>query len=111
VAARFWLYQRRDPLSLVYWVMTAVIMIAASISTLLGRHPHPGIVLFSAVLGAGFVGAFHANAVGITSEPFILEALALSGRRELRSYFAGQDIVLGVIAVPLCRCSPWPPSA
>ncbi|MGI8449874.1 MAG: hypothetical protein ACR2MP_22380 [Streptosporangiaceae bacterium] len=101
VAARFWVYQRRDPLSLVYWVMTAVIMVAASISTILGRHPHPGIVLLSAVLGAGFVGAFHANAVGLTGEPFILEALALRGRRQLRSYFSGQDIVLGVIAVPL----------
>jgi ABC-2 type transport system permease protein len=101
VAARFWLYQRRDPLSLVYWVMTAVIMIAASISTLLGRHHHPGIVIFSAVLGAGFVGAFHANAVGFTGEPFVLEALALSGRRQLRSYFSGQDVVLGVVAVPL----------
>ena len=38
VAARFWIYQRREPLSLVYWVMTAVIMVAASVSTLLGRH-------------------------------------------------------------------------
>jgi ABC-2 type transport system permease protein len=101
VAARFWIYQRRDPLSLVYWVLTAVIMVAASISTLLGRNTHPGIVLFSVILGAGFVGAFHANAVGLTGEPFILEALALRGRRELRSYFSGQDIVLGVIAVPL----------
>ena len=101
VAARFWIYQRRDPLSLVYWVLTAVIMVAASISTLLGRHPHPGVVIFSVILGAGFVGAFHANAVGLTGEPFILEALALRGRRELRSYFSGQDIVLGVIAVPL----------
>ena len=88
-------------MSLVYWVLTAVIMVAASISTLLGGHPHPGVVLFSVILGAGFVGAFHANAVGFTGEPFILEALALRGRRELRSYFSGQDIVLGVIAVPL----------
>jgi hypothetical protein len=98
-------------LSLVYWVLTAVIMVAASISTLLGGHPHPGIVLFSVILGAGFVGAFHANAVGFTGEPFILEALALPGRRELRSYFSGQDIVLGVIAVPLLAAASfaWPP--
>src|SRR5580700_9743122 len=101
VAARFWIYQRREPIALVYWAMTAVIMAVVSISTLLGGHPHPGVVLFSVILGAGFVGAFHANAVGFTGEPFILEALALRGRRELRSYFSGQDIVLGVIAVPL----------
>jgi ABC-2 type transport system permease protein len=101
VAARFWIYQRRDPLSLVYWVLTAVIMVAASISTILGRQGHPAIVLLSAVLGAGFVGVFRADTVGLTGEPFLVEALALPGRRELRSYFSGQDIVLGVIAVPL----------
>jgi hypothetical protein len=101
VAARFWIYQRRDPLSLVYWVMTAVIMIAASISTILGRHQHPGIVLLSAIFGAGFVGAFHANPAGLTGPPFVVEALALPGRRALRSYFCGQDVVLGAITVPL----------
>ncbi len=101
VAARFWIYQRRDPLSLVYWVMTAVIMIAVSISTILGRQEHPAIVLASAIFGAGFVGAFHANLVGLTGPPFLFEALALSGRRAMRSYFSAQDIALGVIAVPL----------
>ena len=101
VAARVWIYQRRDPLSLVYWVMTAVIMIAASISTLLGRQQHPGVVIFSAILGAGFVGAFHANPAGLTGPPFVVEALALPSRRALRSYFSGHDIVLGGIAVPL----------
>src|SRR5271166_2421804 len=33
VAARFWIYQRREPTSLVYWAMTAVIMIVVSAST------------------------------------------------------------------------------
>ena len=101
VAARFWIYQRRDPQSLVYWVITAVIMVAVSIRTILGPHGHPAVVLASAIVGAGFVGDFHANPVGLTGPPFVLEALALPGRRELRSYFSGQDIVLGVIAVPL----------
>jgi ABC-2 type transport system permease protein len=101
VAARFWIYQRRDPVSLVYWVITAVIMIAVSISTILGRQHHPAVVLASAIFGAGFVGAFHANPVGLAGPPFVFEALALTGRRELRSYFSGQDIVLAVIAVPL----------
>ena len=101
VAARVWIYQRRDPLSLVYWVITAVIMVAASISTILGRQQHPGVVIFSVILGAGFVGAFHADPVGLTGPPFVFEALALPGRRELRAYFSGQDIVLGVIAAPL----------
>jgi ABC-2 type transport system permease protein len=101
VAARYWIYQRRDPPSLVYWVITAVIMVVVSISTIIGQHQHPDVVLASAVLGAGFVGAFHANPVGLTGPPFVIEAQALAGRRELRSYFAGQDIVLAVIAVPL----------
>ena len=96
-----WLYQRRDPLSLVYWVMTAVIMIAASIGTILGRHQHPAFILASAVIGAGFVAYFHANTAGLTGPPFVLEATALTGRAELRAYFSGQNIALAVIAVPL----------
>jgi hypothetical protein len=41
VAARFWIYQRREPISLVYWAMTAVIMGVVSASTILGPHQHP----------------------------------------------------------------------
>ena len=39
VAARFWLYQRRDPLSLVYWALVAVITAAVSASSLFGQQP------------------------------------------------------------------------
>ncbi len=101
VAARFWIYQRRDPTSLVYWLLTAVIMAVVSASAILGKQHHPAVLLASAVFGAAFVGYFHANAVGQTGPAFIYEAAALTGRRELRSYFWGQDIALGVIAVPL----------
>ena len=101
VAARFWIYQRREPASLVFWAITAVIMAAVSARAILGPDGHPAFVLGSAVVGAGFVGYFHANTVGLTGPPFVLEASALTGRRALRSYFSGQDIVLGVIAVPL----------
>ena len=101
VTARFWIYQRREPASLVFWAITAVIMAAVSARAILGPDGHPAFVLGSAVVGAGFVGYFHANTVGLTGPPFVLEASALTGRRELRSYFSGQDIVLGVIAVPL----------
>jgi ABC-2 type transport system permease protein len=101
VAARFWIYQRRDPTSLIYWVMTAVIMVAVSISSIVGRQAHPGIVIASAVFGAGFVGYFHADSVGMTGSPFFVEALALTGRRSLRAYFSGQNLALSVIAVPL----------
>jgi ABC-2 type transport system permease protein len=101
VAARFWIYQRRDPTALVYWAMTAVIMVVVSASTIFGPHQHPGVVIASAVIGAGFVGYFHANSVGLTGPPFVVEALALSSRRSLRAYFSGQNLALGVIAVPL----------
>jgi ABC-2 type transport system permease protein len=101
VAARFWIYQRREPASLVYWGMTAVIMVAVSIRAILGPAAHPALLLAGAVFGAAFVGVFHANSVGLTGPPFIVEALALTSRRELRSYFSGQNIALGVIAVPL----------
>jgi ABC-2 type transport system permease protein len=101
VAARFWIYQRRDPASLIAWGAIAVIMAAVSIRALLGPGGHPAFLLFSAVLGAGFVGVYHANSAGLDGPPFVFEALALTGRRELRAYFSGQDIALGAIAVPL----------
>jgi hypothetical protein len=101
VIARVWIYQRREPASLVYWAMTAVIMAAVSARALIGPDGHPAFVLGSAVIGAGFVGYFHANAAGFTGPPFALEAMALTGRRELRAYFSGQNIALAVIAVPL----------
>jgi ABC-2 type transport system permease protein len=104
VAARFWIYQRREPTMLVYWAMTAVIMVVVSASTILGtagQHKHPAVVIGSAVVGAGFVGYFHANSVGLTGPPFVTEALALTSRRSLRTYFSGQNIALGVIATPL----------
>lgn len=101
VAARFLSYQRRDPASLVYWAIVVVIMVVCSISNIVGPHQHPAVVVGSAVLGAAFVGAFHANPVGQTGPAFIFEATALTGRRELRCYFSGQDIAFGAIAIPL----------
>jgi len=101
VAARFWIYQRREPASLVYWALTAVIMAVASASAIFGKQHHPAVLLTGAVFGAAFVGYFHANTVGQTGPPFIYEAMALTGRRELRTYFWGQDIALTVIALPL----------
>jgi ABC-2 type transport system permease protein len=105
LAARFWIYQRREPTSLVFWGITAVIMVAVSIRVILSTGVHPtGLevnLLLSAVFGAAFVGVFHANSVGLTGSPFVFEALALTGRRQLRAYFSGQDIALAVIGMPL----------
>ena len=101
VAARFWIYQRREPLSLVYWGMTAVITVAASISSIIGPRHQPAVTFLSAVLGAAFIGYFNANAVGSAGPSFVLEATALTGRDGLRAYLSGQDIVLAVIGVPL----------
>ena len=53
VAARFWIYQRRDPLSLIYWGIIAIIMVAASISTIIGPNAPSRRSFLSAVLGAG----------------------------------------------------------
>ena len=101
VAARYWIYQRRDPMSLAYWALAAVIMAAASASAIFQKQHHPAIVLTGAVFGAAFAGGFHANAIGLTGSPFVYEALALTGRRQLRAYFGGESIVLAVIGVPL----------
>jgi ABC-2 type transport system permease protein len=101
VAARTWLYQRREPMSLAYWAITLVIMAAVSASAIVGKPQHPAVVLAAAVFGAAFAGGFHANSIGMTGSPFVYEALALNGRRQLRAYFGGQSVVLGLIAVPL----------
>jgi hypothetical protein len=58
-------------------------------------------VLTGAIFGAAFIGGFHANAIGLTGSPFVYEAMALTGRRDLRAYFGGESIVLAVIGVPL----------
>jgi len=101
VAARFLRYQGRDPASLAYWAIVVVIMFVCSASTIVGPHQHPAVVVASAVFGAAFAGSLHANPVGQTGPAFVFEATALSGRRELRAYFSGQDVVFGAIAMPL----------
>jgi ABC-2 type transport system permease protein len=100
VTARFWIYQRREPGSLIYWGITAVIMVAVSISTV--RTPaYLGPLLGSAGIGAAFIAVFHANSIGLSGPAFGVEAMALNGRRTLRAYFSGQNIALAMIAVPL----------
>jgi ABC-2 type transport system permease protein len=101
VAARFWLYQLREPLSLVYWALVAVITAAASASSVFGQKHHPAVILVSAVFGAAFVGIFHVNSAGQAGPAFVLEATALSRVRDLRAYFSGQNVVLTVIGAPL----------
>jgi ABC-2 type transport system permease protein len=100
VAGRFWVYQRRDPTSLIGWGITAVIMAAVSISTILTPRYMTGLIS-SAIFGSAFAGVFHANVIGTTGAAFGSEAAALTGARSLRAYFAGQDAVFAVIAVPL----------
>lgn len=100
VAARFWIYQRRDPSSLVFWAITAVIMVVVSIRTALTPRYMVGLVL-SAALGGAFVGVLHANSIGMDGPGFTLDALALTGRRRLRAYFSGQNLALAMIGVPL----------
>jgi ABC-2 type transport system permease protein len=100
VAARFWLYQRREPYSLIYWGITAVIMAVVAFRLILSPDWLGGL-LASGAAGGAFVGAFHSNAIGWSGPGFGLEAMALNGRPALRAYFSGQNIALGTIAVPL----------
>jgi len=100
VAARFWLYQRREPYGPIYWGMTAVIMAVVGFRLVL-TPDYLGGLIASAAAGGAFVGVFHANAIGMSGPGFGLEAMALTGPRALRAYFSGQDIALALIAVPL----------
>ncbi len=100
VAARFWLYQRREPFALIYWPITAVIMAVVAFRLVLSPDWLGGLLACGAAGGA-FVGSFHSNAIGMSGPGFGLEAMALNGRRALRAYFSGQNLALGAIAVPL----------
>lgn len=100
VAARFWVYQRREPYMFIYWGLTVVIMAAVSISTIRTASYLTGLMT-SAVFVCGFMAFFHANAIGTTGPGFGIEALALPGRRELRAYFSGQNVALALIALPV----------
>ncbi len=101
VAARCWLYQRRDPTSLLFWALVAIVTAAVSASSIFGKQHHPGVILASAVFGAAFAGIFHANSAGLTGPPFLLESMALSRARDLRAYFSGQNLVYATIGAPL----------
>ena len=100
VAGRYLIYQRREPGSIVRWCIVAVVMAAASVSTIRTPAYHVALIL-SAILGAGMLGAFNANSIGLTGPAFALEASALTGGRALRAYFTGRDLALALIAVPL----------
>ena len=100
VAARFWLYQRREPFAVIYWGLTAVIMAVVAVRLVMTPDYFGGL-LASGAAGGAFAGIFHANAIGMSGPGFGLEAMALNGRRGLRAYFSGQNIALGAIAVPL----------
>jgi ABC-2 type transport system permease protein len=99
-AARLWIYQRRDPSALIYWGITAVVMLATSVSTVTTPR-YLAAILISATIGAALTGTFHANSIGLAGPGFGVETMTLAGRGALRAYFSGQDIALGLIAVPL----------
>jgi ABC-2 type transport system permease protein len=99
-AARVWLYQRRDPGSLIYWGITAVVMLATSVSSV--RTPHYLFAVYgSAAIGSALLATLHANTIGLCGPGFGVEAMALAGRRAMSAYFSGQDIALAIIAIPL----------
>jgi ABC-2 type transport system permease protein len=100
LTARFWIYQRRDPVALIYWAITLVVAAAVSFGSILTPRYLTGLITAVAV-GAALMAALHTNSIGMSGQDFSFESLALSGRRKLRAYFSGQDIALGIIAVPL----------
>jgi ABC-2 type transport system permease protein len=100
LTARFWIYQRRDPVALIYWAITLVVAAVVSFRSITTPRYLTGLIAAVAV-GAGLMAALHANSIGMSGQDFSFESQALSGRRGLRAYFSGQDIALGVIAVPL----------
>jgi len=101
VAARFWIYQRREPFALMYWGITVVIILVVGVRAALTTPNFLGGLLASAAFGSAFVGSFHANVIGMSGPGFALEATSLSSKRALRAYFSGHNLALGAVAVPL----------
>ncbi len=99
-AARFLIYQRREPTSLIYWGIIAVVMVVVSFRVIT-TPAYLGGILFAIGLGAAMTGVFHANSIGLTGPGFGSEAAALTARRELRAYFCGQNIALAAVGIPL----------
>jgi len=100
VAARYLIYQRREPGSIVRWCIIGVVMLAASVSTIRTPNYHVALIL-SAILAGGMLSLFQANAFGLTGPAFGLEASELTGVRAMRAYFTGRNVALALIAVPL----------
>jgi len=100
LTARFWIYQRRDPSSLLYWGIILVVGGVVSFRTLLTPKYLTGLIL-AAALGAALIAVLYSNSIGFGGQNFSFESMALSDRRKLRAYFFGQDVAIGVIGVPL----------
>jgi ABC-2 type transport system permease protein len=100
LAARFLIYQRRDPIQLVYWALILVVSGVVSFR-LLDKPQYLGGLIAAAAFGAGLMAALHADSIGFSGPDFGFETMALSGRRRLRAYFFGQDFALAIIGVPL----------
>ncbi|HEV2636552.1 MAG TPA: hypothetical protein VGX23_15485 [Actinocrinis sp.] len=100
VAARAWVYQRREPGALIFWGFVVVIALAGSIGSVFTPAYLVAVFLCTG-LGSAFVGIFGANVVGNTGPAFGLEAMALTDRRSLRAYFAGLNLATAAVAVPV----------
>lgn len=100
VAARVWLYQRREPGALIFWGLVVVIALAASVGTVFTPAYIVAVFLCTG-LGSAFVGIFGANIFGNLGPAFGLEMMALTDRRSLRAYLTGVDLATGTIAVPV----------
>ncbi len=100
VAARSWVYQRREPSSLITWGVVVVVMGASSASTITTENYQTGLFI-AAVVGSAFTGVYRTNAIGQTGPGFGLEAMALSDRSSWRAYFSGLDLATAAVALPL----------
>jgi ABC-2 type transport system permease protein len=100
IAARSWVYQRREPGAKIFWGLIVIIVVASSASTL--RTPaYMGGLIGAAGFAAAFIGIFNGDAIGQAGPAFGFDAVALHGRKPLRAYFAGMNVAMALIAVPL----------
>ena len=106
IAARSLAYQRRDPTFMAYLGLTVVLMVGGG-DQLAARPPSRGRRAAQRGRRRGVrSGCSAVTCSAWTGPAFYLDALSLSGRRALRSWFAGQNAAVAAVAVPLILVVP-----
>ncbi|GLW96118.1 hypothetical protein [Microtetraspora sp. NBRC 16547] len=102
VVAKELKYARREPRGRISWFLAVVV---TGVLTFSLRGPDgltgPAFVIGPACLAATMIGIQAANSFGIDGRSLWMNAVAFSSERDVRTDFAGRQLAIAIIAVPL----------